>query len=70
MVYLGEEALEFGLIDEIGSKQEAIKFLETKLNITVKIVEFQTKKSFLDVFAGLTASHGFYSGMGSNIVQT
>ncbi|MEM2138608.1 MAG: signal peptide peptidase SppA [Candidatus Woesearchaeota archaeon] len=49
-VYLGIEAKELGLIDEIGSKQDAIKLIEKKTNISANIIEYKESKSIFDNF--------------------
>lgn len=48
MVYLGTEAKDLGLIDEVGGKKDVIRYLEGHLNTTVSIVEYKEKKSVLD----------------------
>jgi len=49
-IFLGKDALELKLIDALGTKQDAIYYIEQSLNITVKAVEFKQKKSFSDLF--------------------
>src|SRR5207244_3765966 len=39
--YLGVEAKDAGLVDELGGKQEAIKYIEKKSGITVEITEYE-----------------------------
>ena len=66
-IYLGIEAKEMGLIDEIGGKKEALKYIEQKLNITAHPVEYKESKTFLKEMTGMT-SEGFYNigkGIGS-----
>ena len=46
--YLGNEAKDLGLIDEIGTKENAFKFIENEFNITVQEVELKKKLSFSD----------------------
>lgn len=55
MVFLGTEAKDMGLIDELGTKQDAIKYIEHKLNITAQLTEYQKVPSLLDVFSGASA---------------
>ena len=62
--YLGSEALNLGLIDELGGKQEAISYIENKLNITVDLVSYERKQSFIDLLAGLLNEKNFYLGKG------
>lgn len=51
LFYLGEEAKERGLVDILGGKEEAIKYIEEKEGITVKIREYKDKTSFLELLA-------------------
>ena len=55
MVFLGSEAKDMGLIDELGSKQDAISFIEKKLNITAQLTEYQKVPSIVDIFSGASA---------------
>ena len=66
-VYLGSEAKELKLVDELGGKKEALKYIEETLNITAKPVEYKTAKPFFQQLAGIT-SESFYNigrGIGS-----
>ncbi len=66
-VYLGSEAKELGLIDELGNKKDALKYLEQELNITAEPVEYKEQGTFFDKLAGV-ASENFYNigqGIGS-----
>src|SRR3989344_2733397 len=67
-VYLGSEAKELGLVDEIGGRKEALTYLEKSLNITAEPVEYSKPKTFFEELTKMT-SEGFYSlgqGMGSS----
>jgi len=70
-IYLGIEAKENGLIDELGSKDEVIKYLENNLNITVQTKEFSSKKTFLESLMSAMNKNSFYVGRGisSGLVQ-
>ncbi|MBN2367729.1 signal peptide peptidase SppA [Candidatus Woesearchaeota archaeon] len=48
-IFLGIEAKELGLVDELGTMQDAIVFVESELNITADVVEIKEKKSFTDL---------------------
>ncbi len=66
-VYLGSEAKELGLVDELGNKKDALKYLEQELNITAEPVDYKIQGTFFDKLAGVT-SENFYSigrGIGS-----
>jgi protease-4 len=63
-VYLGAEAKELGLIDEIGGKKEALKYLEQTLNITAEPVEFKEHKTFFDSLSSFTSEQARQLGKG------
>lgn len=67
-VFLGEEAKELGLIDEIGNRDDAIKYLEGQLNITAELAEIETKPTLFDALSA-SFEKGFYF-MGVGIGQT
>ncbi|MBI4146974.1 signal peptide peptidase SppA [Candidatus Woesearchaeota archaeon] len=59
-VYLGSEAKELGLVDELGGKKEALKYLEQTLNITAEPVDYEKQKTFFEELSGVT-SNAFYN---------
>ncbi len=63
-VYLGSEAKDLGLVDELGGKKEALTYLEKTLNITAEPVEYSEHKSFLQQLSGLTAENFYQVGRG------
>ena len=69
-VYLGSEAKDLKLIDELGGKDEALKYLEKTLNITAKPITYKTEKTFFEKLAGLTSENFFYIGKGIGSVFT
>ncbi|MBI2546096.1 signal peptide peptidase SppA [Candidatus Woesearchaeota archaeon] len=62
--FLGSEALELGLIDEVGSKDEALAYLEKQLNQSVSAVEYKKHRSFFDAFSDTMNEKFFYIGKG------
>ena len=70
-IFLGIEAKELGLIDEFGSRDEAIKFIEKKLNITAQTKEFVEKKTIFDVLSEVMNEKSFFvgKGIGSSLVE-
>ena len=62
--FLGSEAKEHGLIDEIGNKDDAIRFIERQLNITAKPVEYKEKTGFLSNFVDAMSKPSFFMGQG------
>lgn len=66
-VFLGSEAVELGLVDELGSKQDALDYLEKTLDIEAKPVTYKKTRSLLDKLS-LSMSPNFYTigqGIGS-----
>jgi protease-4 len=63
-VYLGVEAKDNGLIDELGGKAEAIKYIENKLKITVTTKEFTKDKTFIESLTSMMNKNSYYIGQG------
>lgn len=63
-VYLGSEALQLGLIDELGGKKEAYSYIEKKLGITVEPVKYEKEKSFFELLAEALDNTAFSVGTG------
>ena len=64
MIFLGSKAKDLGLVDELGGKKQAVKYIEDKLNITANIVEYKEPVSFLHLLRGFVAEHGYKMGEG------
>jgi len=64
MFYLGEEALTYGLIDEVGGREEVTEYLEKTLNTSITYKEFKEKKSLAELLAGIVSNHGYAVGQG------
>jgi protease-4 len=71
-IFLGVEAKDNGLIDELGGKEETIRYVEKKLNETVVTKEFTKDKSFIESLTSAMNKNSFYIGQGiaSGIVKT
>jgi protease-4 len=50
---IGVEAKRLGLVDELGTRQDAIDYLEKELNITADLAEYRMPASFSDIFASI-----------------
>ena len=50
-VFLGTEAQKLGLVDAIGTKQDALDYIGARLNISADPVDFREKKSLADLLA-------------------
>lgn len=70
-VYLGSEAQEFGLVDALGSRDDAVAWLEEQLNFTAEPYEVRVRPSPLDLFFGAMAKpfHAMGVGMGTAFVE-
>lgn len=51
LFYLGQESKDLGLVDILGSKEDAIMYIEEVLGIKVTLKEFKERKSVLDLLA-------------------
>jgi len=58
-VYLGTEAKELGLIDEFGGRKEALKYLEQKLEIKARPVEYKETTTFFDKLSEVTSNNPY-----------
>jgi len=63
-IFLGVEAKDNGLIDELGGKAEAIKYIEDKKDITVTTKEFVKSRSFIESLAFAMNRNSYYIGQG------
>lgn len=66
-IYFGDEAKELGLIDFVGTTEDAKKMIGKKLNITVEFRKYKEKKGFFDIFTNVMydASYSVGKGIGS-----
>lgn len=62
--YLGSEALEVGLVDQLGGRDEAEAYLEQELNATVEFKEYTQPKSFFESLAEIMYQRSFFVGKG------
>jgi len=69
-VYLGSEAKELGLVDELGGRKDAIKYIEKTLNITADTVEYKEKKTFIETLTSATSQNFYNIGQGIGSVFT
>ncbi|MFH1439099.1 MAG: signal peptide peptidase SppA [Candidatus Woesearchaeota archaeon] len=63
-IILGAKAKELGLVDELGSKKEALEYIEKKLSIEAELIEYKEAPSFLELFSKIMNEHGFSIGRG------
>lgn len=63
--FLGSEALELGLIDELGDKETAEKYLKDKYDIEdVDYVVYESEKGLLEMLSGVISQSFFNVGEG------
>ncbi len=63
-IYLGSEALNLGLVDQLGSKQEAYVYLNQTLGIEIVPVAYEREKTFLELLASAFQNSAFNVGTG------
>ena len=63
-VYLGTEAKELGLIDKVGTLDDAYADLEKELNITVEPIPYEHTPSIFDFFGKIMSQSFFHIGQG------
>jgi len=63
-IYTGTEALQLGLIDEIGSLDEVTAYLERERNIKAEYTEYVKKRTFLESLGQVFSSFSFNVGKG------
>lgn len=54
-IYLGIEAKELGLVDSLGTRDDALVYLENELNITAVPIEFKKKISFSELLSKMSS---------------
>jgi|TARA_Y100000310_G_scaffold335670_1_gene418280 protease-4 len=64
MFYLGVEAKELGLVDELGSREEVINYVEKQIGEDVDLVEYKKEKGFFGSLSGIMNENSFYIGRG------
>ena len=67
-VFTGAEAQRLGLVDALGTKDDAIRHLEARLNITVELYEFEPSKTFLQDVVGIS-SYNIGRGIGTALTS-
>lgn len=64
LFYLGSEAKELGLVDELGGKDAAIKYIEAKEGIKAEVVEYEKRRGLLEALSGVMNDQSFLVGKG------
>ncbi|MEM4702956.1 MAG: signal peptide peptidase SppA [Candidatus Pacearchaeota archaeon] len=69
MFYLGAQAKELGLIDALGSKKDAIKYIEEKKGIKASIREYKQSYSLFPFSSMSLTAYWVGKGIGSSLVK-
>ncbi|MBI1970387.1 signal peptide peptidase SppA [Candidatus Woesearchaeota archaeon] len=64
MFYTGRQALDLGLVDQLGTMYDANVFLEQQLGEEVDVVKFEKPKTFADVLFSSFQDYAFEMGRG------
>jgi protease IV len=69
-IFLGIDALNYGLIDQLGGKQEAYDYMENVLGVEIEPVDFETEKGFFELLVGAmdNSAYNVGTGIGSVLV--
>ena len=72
LFYLGSQAKELGLVDELGGKEEVINYIERKEGITAELVEYKKEKTLFEVLSQVMSKQSFFvgKGIGSSLFDT
>lgn len=62
--YIGKQALELGLVDQLGGKEQAIAWIEDKEDIEAELAVYEAPKTLAEVLAGVFGENSFYVGQG------
>ena len=63
-IFLGMEAKDNGLIDELGGYAQVTKYIEHKINTTVTTKEFSKDKTFIESLTSTMNKNSYYIGQG------
>ncbi|HSU72883.1 MAG TPA: signal peptide peptidase SppA [Candidatus Binatia bacterium] len=69
-VFLGSEALDNGLIDQIGNEHDVVKYLEDDLGEPVELVEYHAPLGFVQQVLGVLKDASFEMGKGIGVALT
>lgn len=64
LFYLGLQAKELGLVDELGSKDEVISYIEKKEGIKADIAEYKKEKGLISLLSDTLSKQSFFVGKG------
>src|SRR3989338_8951899 len=64
LFYLGAQAKDLGLVDELGGKDEVIAYIEGKEGIKAELVEYKKERTLFDVLSKVLSRQSFSVGKG------
>lgn len=64
LFWMGEEALELGLIDEIGGVNQAAEYIKEQINGSVELVEYRKDPSLSEILFGTISGIPYQMGKG------
>ena len=64
LFYLGAQAKDIGLVDELGGKDEVISYIEKKEGIRADIVKYKKDKTLFDILSEVLSKQSFFVGKG------
>ncbi len=72
LFYLGIQAKDNGLVDELGGKDEVINYIEKKEGIIADVVEYKKESGFFDLFSSELSKSSFFvgKGIGSSLLES
>ena len=62
--YIGKQAFELGLVDDLGGKDEAVAWIENKESIEVELAVYARSKTLGEILFGVMSEHGYFMGIG------
>ena len=62
--FIGAEAKELGLVDELGGREEVIAYVEEKIGEEADFVNYETEKGFFGSLGKIFNENAFYVGKG------
>jgi protease-4 len=62
--YMGSQAKELDLVDELGGEEEVKAYLEKILEMPVELKKIESRKGFLEAMSGVFSKNSFFVGRG------
>ncbi len=67
--FLGTQAKDLNLVDQLGTKEDAEKYLEQQLNTSVEFVEYSKPRSFFQELLGTEFAYNLGKGIGASLSE-